>query len=748
MMMKTTILRRACLSLLLLMGMAVNVSAADYPLYVCGVPITDANHQNLSQMLTMMGYLKSGTVEFDGKRTITLRNVQMEYHGINADNYMAASVFMNLTMDPSGDGALPGIDDLTFVVEGDNKITGGTDAGVCAFLSNMSDRVVFKGSGKLEVSFLRTSTVSTVESQNLGIATEGNVSFLSGEYKFNCSDLGIFCNEGNIFFGGGDVTLMGGMAAVSYEGDESTEPPVLSPFAKYNLINAVQLVSEGGEERLADASGNVLKSVRVIEQDKNIYLFVGGTQVTRQNKDDVLGDGGSVTFDGKTLTLTDASIGTWNQYDVDAFSVDDYGTVNGMENMQVKLVGENTTSGDGWHLYRGTKIYGDPYISKRSNATMASLKAVGRWSHQFIDNLTVSECSLDLESQLGSCLSGYTEDAFRVEASGSEGILHVNNAYVKAHCQRQQNGYYPMAKLVVDASEGCDVLCPAGYSGDNVQYFWDGSVIIGNCGETYPLSVCGIQLCEGNIPYLNEGLRSLLWLTEGSVSFDPDAKTLTLDDANLNYRVYDGDKQVGVIMNLDKENESAIDGLNIVLNGDNHISFTNAACGIYSLDEMNISNNGSLTITGDDEDETSGIRGDAKVTCTGGNYAVSYVEQGLNGDEVVINSGNYDLNASYAGLGVGSSVSHPMPQLTLGPGMTITKPVAYGWRRNGVTYYITDVDHSVAPHVVIGRPVATQVPNAAADQTAPTWSTLGGQRIGEPTHKGVYLKNGKKVVVK
>lgn len=43
MMLKTTILRRACLSLLLLMGMAVNVSAADYPLYVCGIPITDAN---------------------------------------------------------------------------------------------------------------------------------------------------------------------------------------------------------------------------------------------------------------------------------------------------------------------------------------------------------------------------------------------------------------------------------------------------------------------------------------------------------------------------------------------------------------------------------------------------------------------------------------------------------------------------------------------------------------------------------
>ena len=80
--------------------------------------------------------------------------------------------------------------------------------------------------------------------------------------------------------------------------------------------------------------------------------------------------------------------------------------------------------------------------------------------------------------------------------------------------------------------------------------------------------------------------------------------------------------------------------------------------------------------------------------------------------------------------------------------MTITKPVAYGWRRYGVTYYITDEDHNVAPHVVIGRPVATQVTNAAADQTAPTWSTLGGQRIGDPTHKGVYLKNGKKVVVK
>ena len=748
--MKTTILRRACLSLLLLMGMTVNISSANYPLYVCGLPITDANRQNLSQMLTMMGYLKSGTVEFDGKRTITLCNVQMEFHGVNTENPLGAAVFMNVTMDSSGDGELPGIDDLTFVVEGDNKITGGTDAGVCVFLANISDRVVFKGSGKLDVSFLRTSTVSTVKPNNCGIVAYGNVSFLSGEYKFNCSDLGILCYKGNIFFGGGDVTLMGGMAAVSYEGDESTEPPVLSPFAKYNLINDVQLVSEGEEERLADASGNVLKSVRVIEQDKSIYLFVGGTQVTRQNKDDVLGDGGSVTFDGKTLTLTDAHIGTLNQYDVKAFNMDEYGTVNGMENIQVKLVGENTTSGDGWNLYRGTKIYGDPYISKRPNATMASLKAVGRWGYHFIDNLTVSDCSLDLESQLGSCLSGYTEEAFRVDASGSEGILHVNNAYVKAHCQRQQNGYYPMAKLVVDASEGCDVLCPAGYSGDNVQYFWDGSVIIGNCGETYPLSVCGIQLCEGNIPYLNEGLRGLLWLTEGSVSFDPAAKTLTLNNANLNYRVYNGDKQVAVIMNLEKGTNSAIDGLNIVLNGDNHISFTNAAVGIASYGEMNLCNNGTLTITGDDEDETAGIESIAKVTFTGGNYAVSNVEKALLCGEVVINSGRYDLNAFYAGLCVGSRlIAYSTPRFTLGPGLEITKPVPYDWKSDDYTHYIIDHDRNIAPHVMISDiSVATQVKNAVAEQTIPTWNTLGGQRINKPTQKGIYLMNGKKVVVK
>ena len=73
-------------------------------------------------------------------------------------------------------------------------------------------------------------------------------------------------------------------------------------------------------------------------------VWVGGTQITAHNQNDVLHDGGSVSFDDKTgvLTLNNAVIamtGTANGRDADAFRV--CGIASALDDLTLRLVGEN-----------------------------------------------------------------------------------------------------------------------------------------------------------------------------------------------------------------------------------------------------------------------------------------------------------------------------------------------------------------------------------------------------------------------
>lgn len=748
----STLFRRACLSLLLLAGMAVNARAEMGTLYVCGIRVTEANYRNLTPLLSSMGYLKSGSVKFDGKRTLTLSNAVIEKSNTSTgmSSIIDAILIMNGGYDVVTEDDYPGIDDLTIVVEGNNQLSM-TSSYMAAGIYTLGARLIFRGSGKLSLSASATTTDEDGTTQSMGIANMmGDVVFMSGTYNIKGGYAGAFIySPKGLVVGGGDVTFEGDHAAVTI--NKEVGGVQLSPFAKYMVpASPGPMVSiDSKTNAIADAAGNIAKRVQFGEKDADIYLFVGGNKVTRQNKADVLGNGGSVMYDGTTLTLTDANFGVYDKYDVEAFNVDDDGNPMGVENLEVKLVGDNTTTGKGWQLHRGTKIGGNPNYDNSIDKTIPTLTAVADWGFNFADNLTVSNCTLDLESRLGGCMSGYTNENLYMEATSYSGVLHVDNATVKAHCQRQQNGVYPMNYMTVDDSGDCGVLCPAGCPGTDIRYFWDGTAIVGPRGKLYPLSVCGIRLCEGNAPYLNEGLRGFMWLTQGSVSFDPASKTLTMEDAELEY-FKPTFKDDAAIMNafIDNENEifeKGIDGLTIKVKGNNKIKTDKIAAGIFTANNTVFDGDGKLSIEGDGEDDTGGISsGMGSCTFKGGEYSTKNVEHGLAAQQLVINGGRFDLQANNGALSVKEESS-----LTLAPGMFILKPTDCRLVNLYGSCYVAEASGERARHVVIGHGgIATSMTNAAADQTTGTWNTLGGQRINAPTQKGIYLMNGKKVIVK
>lgn len=90
--------------------------------------------------------------------------------------------------------------------------------------------------------------------------------------------------------------------------------------------------------------GSAMGAQRLNPQGDPIFVWVGETQVTEANKDDVLNDGGSVKYDTatQTLTLTNANITTSS-----AFTSPLYGEVragilcNGGSGLTIKLAGDN-----------------------------------------------------------------------------------------------------------------------------------------------------------------------------------------------------------------------------------------------------------------------------------------------------------------------------------------------------------------------------------------------------------------------
>ena len=145
--------------------------------------------------------------------------------------------------------------------------------------------------------------------------------------------------------------------------------------------------------------------------------------------------------------------------------------------------------------------------------------------------------------------------------AGSKEKLLISNATVTA--EGRAGSICDFKEITL---EDCVITQPAGAVVDNSQ----GAVVLN--GETvtsevkiepitkYDLKICGTQVTSGNC-----GDLSVIPGVEGTVKYDPDSKTLTLEDAKLNI-----EGEVDCI-------ESEIDGLTIKVSGTNELNAVDAA---------------------------------------------------------------------------------------------------------------------------------------------------------------------------
>lgn len=227
-------------------------------------------------------------------------------------------------------------------------------------------------------------------------------------------------------------------------------------------------------------------------------------------------DGGNITYDKdtKTITLDNAVINYRGSNKEYAFYVNSDG-------VKVNLVGDNTISASG--AAGGMFLYDNAVITGEGKLTVTSANATGVY---FRGPATISGCTLDVTGYkrgiVGSYVSSLREERWNTD-------LTIDNASVTT--QVTGNGY-PTYSLNSLTLKDCDILQPQG------AYFFAHNIIsrlrsdikdkivIGKVVD-YGVNVGTVAVNNTNNEVITgEGIS-------GTVSYDPDTKTLTLDNATI-----------------------------------------------------------------------------------------------------------------------------------------------------------------------------------------------------------------------
>ena len=255
---------------------------------------------------------------------------------------------------------------------------------------------------------------------------------------------------------------------------------------------------------VCDAEGNVITDEVVITPIEEYYIWIGKEQVTSNNCKDlsnIPGVTGKVSYDPntQTLTLEDATI---------------QGYVILLTNLTCVIKGKvSITSPDGAAMYFGSKatIKGDGEL------TLKSPQNNGIYTEA---PLIIDGCTLLVEGKRG--ISGY--DGTHRES------LTIRNASVTA-----KGAEGSICNLVSFKLQGGEITKPAGADWNDEKHAVcdaEGNVIkdevVITPVEEYGLSIAGVKVTSINYKDL-----SVIEGVDGKVSYDPETKTLILEDASI-----------------------------------------------------------------------------------------------------------------------------------------------------------------------------------------------------------------------
>ena len=304
-------------------------------------------------------------------------------------------------------------------------------------------------------------------------------------------------------------------------------------------------------------NGELVTEKVVIEPDS--YGFnIAGVNVTKKNcKDLSVIDGvdGKMSYDPetKTLTMEDVTINITGEK---------VGILNrDVKGLKINLVGNNTITASG----AGITI-GQP--STISGSGTLRLKSSDNCGLFLPSSLTVEGVTIYAEGKWG--IAGQT-----LQTSGN--VLTICNAYVEA--TGSSGSICALQNLVLD---GCAITQPNGAEFD-AQYhsvLLNGELVTEKVviePDSYGFNIAGVNVTKKNCKDL-----SVIDGVDGKISYNPETKTLTMEDVTINVADNSG------IWN------SSVKGLKIVLVGNNIIT-SSSSC--IKIDKTStISGSGTLIL--------------------------------------------------------------------------------------------------------------------------------------------------------
>lgn len=737
--MKKKVLFSLILAIMATMWAGTAQAQTKYDLWLAGTQVTSENCGNLSVIDGV-----SGTVKYDdATKTLILDNATIH----NTAEVEEGDRFKSI-------GIVTGISGLTIRLVGNNTITAEKNGGIS---NSIEKTLTIMGEGKLTVN--GSTTASDYDYQK-GILNSGTI-IVSG-----CT----------LEASGGVCGLVGGhwkfdRCTVRVKGDGRSNDrytgSIIGLWGKPEFTDCAITTPEGaywknsygvGDYCLYGADGKLVTDWVTIEKSAvTIYNFkIAGTQVTSANCNDLSvidGVSGKVNYDHatKTLTLDNATISNKNTVDEDDWQKADRGKAAGIFNevdgLTIRLVGNNTITSEKnvgvWNYCSTITFTGAGKLVVNGSTTSSE-----DWYKVGILNdggIIVSGCTLEASGGVcGLARGGWKFDRCTVRAKGGGSS---DNEYAGS-----------IGVLSMYQFSGCAIATPKGayweYKDAHYSLFGKDNKVITDWVtiepiEDYELWIAGTKLTLANCNDL-----SAIDGVSGTVKYDNNTKTLTLDNATIENTIEDDRKGRGSGI------YNQIEGLTIHLIGNNTIT-AEKGMGVWNFKTLSFMGDGKLVVKGSttssDISRQKGIFNYGSITVSGCTLEASGGVYGLVSgywtfDRCTVRAkGGGSSDDEYAG-----SIAwfwHKKPELN---GCEIIAPIGAKWKEfqnNNNSYYsLFGTDNKVITDWVTITPDPNAIETPTADTTAKQgiYSLSGVRLQGELNNlpKGVYIVNGRKVVKK
>ena len=310
------------------------------------------------------------------------------------------------------------------------------------------------------------------------------------------------------------VTIESGIVELTAEGTTEAIHSDSCSSEQLTLIEPMHGKIESGQILHYDGTAHVTKAVFVDQSYSDLWL--GDTPVTNDNKDDIFGDGGKAKYDPDTNTLT----------------LDDPTIIASPHTIKPAIDDESVNA-------KKVLIYSKHSLTVKGRLRMTDSEC------KYAICVENGSLTLDGIFKLFGCITApdiFIESGSLAADGAFYGIYTIGGIYVRSDVSSvsitaEYAAIYPMAKLFIDST--LKITLPTTYmtetygTDERIIFYptdpihYTGSpttvTIVKNddTTEKYHLWIGGTQVSAANKDNI---------LGDGTASYDPDTKTLTLDD--------------------------------------------------------------------------------------------------------------------------------------------------------------------------------------------------------------------------